>query len=164
MRFLAREGQFEQETFALGKLVEDAYQEANRHQATSGAQLKFDTASQPLTVVGDRAALKHALSEIMLNALQSNPQNSKIDVTCKTAGSNGDRSLTIEVQDNGGGFSAETAKKVPAPFFTTRNVGLGLGLAVSQRIIETHHGKLEIVPSKTGVVRVSLPLGTLANS
>jgi signal transduction histidine kinase len=164
MRFLAREGQFEQETFALGKLVEDAYQEANRHQATSGAQLKFDPAGQPLTVVGDRAALKHALSEIMLNALQSNPQNSKIDVTCKTAGSNGDRSLTIEVQDNGGGFSAETAKKVPAPFFTTRNVGLGLGLAVSQRIIETHHGKLEIVPSKTGVVRVSLPLGTLANS
>ena len=164
MRFLAREGQFEQETFALGKLVEDAYQEANRHQATSGAQLKLDPASQPLTVVGDRAALKHALSEIMLNALQSNPQNSKIDVTCKTAGSNGDRSLTIEVQDNGGGFSAETAKKVPAPFFTTRNVGLGLGLAVSQRIIETHHGKLEIVPAKTGVVRVSLPIGTPANS
>jgi len=159
MRFLAREGQFEQEIFAVGKLVEDAFQEATRHQATSGAQLKFGIFDKQLTVVGDRAALKHALAEIMLNALQSNPGNAKIDVTLTAAGSNGDRSLLIEVQDNGGGFSAETAKRVPAPFYTTRQVGLGLGLTVSQRIIETHHGKLEIVPSPTGVVRVSLPLG-----
>ena len=159
MRFLAREGQFEQETFAVGKLVEDAFQEATRHQATAGAQLKFGIFDKQLTVVGDRAALKHALAEIMLNALQSNPGNAKIDVTLTAAGSNGDRSLLIEVQDNGGGFSAETAKRVPAPFYTTRQVGLGLGLTVSQRIIETHHGKLEIVPSPTGVVRVSLPLG-----
>ena len=65
------------------------------------------------------------------------------------------------MQDNGAGFTAEAAKKVPAPFFTTRNVGLGLGLTVSQKIIETHHGKLEIVPAQSGqsgVVRVSLPL------
>ena len=159
MRFLAREGQFEQETFAVGKLVEDAFQEATRHQATSGAQLKLGNFDPQLTVVGDRAALKHALSEIMLNALQSHPQNPLIDVTLATAGSNGDRSLLIEVHDNGGGFSAETAKRVPAPFYTTRQVGLGLGLTVSQRIIETHRGKLEIVPSPSGVVRVSLPLG-----
>jgi nitrogen fixation/metabolism regulation signal transduction histidine kinase len=65
--------------------------------------------------------------------------------------------VTIEVQDNGGGFSAEAARKIPAPFYTTRNVGLGLGLAVSRKIIENHHGKLEIVPSPSGVVRVFLP-------
>ena len=50
---------------------------------------------------------------------------------------------------------------MPSPFFTTRNVGLGLGLTVSQKIIETHRGRLEIVPPQTGqhgIVRVSLPL------
>ncbi len=158
MRFLAREGQFEQETFPIGKLVEEAYHEATRHQSASGAQLKFENSGKALTVVGDRAALKHALSEIMLNALQSNPTNSKIDVSFQSAGTNGERSVTIEVHDNGGGFSAETAKKVPAPFFSTRVGGIGLGLTVSQKIIETHHGKLEIVPSPSGVVRVSLPM------
>ena len=70
----------------------------------------------------------------------------------------GDRALTIEVQDNGTGFSVDAAKKIPAPFFTTRNIGLGLGLAVTQKIIENHHGKLEIVPSPSGIVRVSLPM------
>ena len=157
MRFLAREGQFEQETFAVGKLVEDAFQEAIRHQPGNGAQLNFENAGQPHLIVGDRAALKHALSEIMLNALQSNPSGPRIEVRLTSSGSNGDRTLTIEVRDNGGGFSAETARKVPAPFFTTRNVGLGLGLTVSQKIIETHHGRLEVVASPTGIVRVSLP-------
>ena len=69
--------------------------------------------------------------------------------------------LQIEVQDNGTGFTSEAAQKAPAPFFTTRNVGLGLGLTVSRKIIETHHGKLEIVSPKSGqagVVRICLPL------
>jgi nitrogen fixation/metabolism regulation signal transduction histidine kinase len=53
-----------------------------------------------------------------------------------------------------------SAQKAPAPFYTTRNVGLGLGLTVSRKIIETHHGRLEIVPPQAGqpgVIRVSLP-------
>jgi nitrogen-specific signal transduction histidine kinase len=160
MRFLARDGQLEQENFPIGKVVEEAYQEATKHQTADGAQLKFENPGAALVINGERAAVKHALSEIMLNALQANPQNPKIDVSLLTAGSNGDRSITIEVHDSGDGFSTETAKKVPAPFFTTRVTGLGLGLTVSQKIIETHHGKLEIVPSKSGVVRVSLPAGT----
>ena len=159
MRFLARDGYIEQEPFAVEKLVEEAYAEAVKQQPADGAQLKMDNSGKPNIVTGDRAALKHALCEIMLNALQANPKGAKIGVTLQTGGPTGDRALTIEVQDNGSGFSAEAAKKVPAPFYTTRNVGLGLGLAVTQKIIENHHGKLEIVPSPSGIVRVLLPIG-----
>ena len=77
------------------------------------------------------------------------------------ANGNGTHGLQIEVQDNGAGFTPEAVQKASAPFFTTRNVGLGLGLTVTRKIIETHHGKLEIVPPKTGqagLVRISLPL------
>jgi signal transduction histidine kinase/DNA-binding response OmpR family regulator len=163
MRFLARDGHIEQEVFAVEKLIEEAYQDAMQQQPIEGAQLKFENTGKPFVVTGDRAALKHALSEIMLNALQANPKSPHIGVKLQAAGSNGDRSVTIEVQDSGGGFTAEAAKKVPSPFYTTRNVGLGLGLSVSRKIIETHHGKLEIVPSPTGLVRVSLPVeSTLA--
>jgi signal transduction histidine kinase len=98
----------------------------------------------------------------MLNALQANPKTPTVDVHLQTRpGKGGGQDLQIEVQDNGSGFTAEAAKKVPSAFFTTRNVGLGLGLTVSRKIIETHHGKLEIVPPQSGhagVVRVSLPL------
>ncbi len=161
MRFLAREGHIEQETFTVGKLIEEAYQEARKHQSTDAGKLQFDTAGKPVVITGDRAALKHALAEIMLNALQANPREPKIDVTLHVdANRTGAPDVQIEVQDNGAGFTAEAAQKAPAPFFTTRNVGLGLGLTVSRKIIETHRGKLEIFPPSAGhrgSVRVSLP-------
>ncbi|HXA43905.1 MAG TPA: ATP-binding protein [Candidatus Angelobacter sp.] len=158
MRFLARDGFIEQEAFAVQKLIEDAYQEAIRQQPSQGALLKMESGGKPFIISGNRPALKHALSEILLNALQANPKGGQVGVKLQTAGENGGRSLTIEVQDAGTGFTAEAARKVPAPFYTTRNVGLGLGLAVTQKIIESHHGTLEIVPSASGIVRVSLPV------
>jgi signal transduction histidine kinase/CheY-like chemotaxis protein len=162
MRFLAREGHIEQETFVVGKLIEEAYQEARKHQSADAGKLQFENGSKPVVITGDRAALKHALAEIMLNALQANPKEPKIGVTLHTdANRDGVPDVQIEVQDNGSGFTAEAARKAPAPFYTTRNVGLGLGLTVSRKIIETHHGKLEIVPPQAGqhgVVRVSLPV------
>jgi signal transduction histidine kinase/GAF domain-containing protein len=158
MRFLARDGFIEQETFAVQKMIEDAYQEAIRQQPSQGALLKMESGGKPFIISGNRPALKHALSEILLNALQATPKGGQVGVKLQAAGENGGRSLTIEVQDTGTGFSVEAARKVPAPFYTTRNVGLGLGLAVTQKIIESHHGKLEIVPSPSGIVRVSLPV------
>ena len=155
MRFLAREGQLKTETFPAEKLVEEAYQDAVRQQPIKGAQMKIDNSGHASILTGDRAALRHALSEILLNALQANPKSPHIGVKLQTDG--GTRAVTIEVADSGAGFSTETAKKIPAPFYTTRNVGLGLGLSVSQKIIETHHGKLEIVPAPAGLVRVCLP-------
>ncbi|MGD1087276.1 MAG: ATP-binding protein [Verrucomicrobiota bacterium] len=162
MRFLAREGQLEPQAFPVEKLIQEAYQEARKHQATETTQLQYENGGKPVVITGDRAALKHALAEIMLNALQANPKKPTVGVHLSTASNkDGRQDLQIEIEDNGSGFTAETAQKVPSPFFTTRNVGLGLGLTVSRKIIETHRGKLEIVPPQAGqhgVVRVSLPM------
>jgi nitrogen fixation/metabolism regulation signal transduction histidine kinase len=162
MRYLAREGHIEPEAFAMDQLIEEAYQEARKHQPAEAAKLQCENGGKPIVITGDRAALKHAFAEIMLNALQANPKSPTVGVRLHTGPNNqGGQDLQIEVQDNGTGFTAEAVGKVPSPFFTTRNVGLGLGLTVSQKIIETHHGKLEIIQSpsgQSGVVRVSLPL------
>jgi two-component system nitrogen regulation sensor histidine kinase GlnL len=154
MRFLARDGVVQHDACPVEKLVQDAFAEAMRQQPGSNAQLKIENSGAPFTVSGDRAALKHAFSEIMLNALQANPKSPSVGVKLQPGT---DHAVMIEVQDNGTGFTVDAAKKIPAPFHTTRNVGLGLGLTVSQRIIQNHRGKLEIVPSPNGLVRVSLP-------
>jgi nitrogen fixation/metabolism regulation signal transduction histidine kinase len=162
MRFLAHEGRLEQEAFAVENLVEEAYQEARKHQPAEAAQLKCENGGNPIVITGDRAALKHALAEIMLNALQANPKTPTIGVRLQTGtNSAGGQDVQIDVQDNGAGFTAEAAGKAPSPFYTTRSVGLGLGLTVSRKIIETHRGRLEIIPPQTGqhgIVRVSLPV------
>jgi nitrogen fixation/metabolism regulation signal transduction histidine kinase len=162
MRFLARDAVASHETFPLDPLIEEAFREAQKHQPVKSAQLKYEHDKEPIMMAGDRAALKHALAEVMLNALQANPNDARIGVRLRAdSNGNGHRGLQIEVQDNGTGFTAETAQKAPAPFFTTRNVGIGLGLTVSRKIIETHHGRLEIVSPQTGqagIVRILLPL------
>jgi len=170
MRFLARDSIPSREAVPLPQLIEEAYQEAQKYQPVQSAQLRYNVGDQPIVVAGDRASLKHALAEVMLNALQANPNNPRIAVQMQSEiDSNGAAWVHIEFQDNGAGFTPDAAKKVPEPFYTTRNVGLGLGLMVSHKILERHHGKLEVVTPKAGragIVRLTLPLelpATVAN-
>ncbi len=162
MRYLNLDTLISPEAFPIAPLLEEAYQEACKYQPTKAAKAAFDTGKQPVIFRGNRAALKHALAEVMLNALQANPAEPRIGIHLQAESSgNGLQGLQIEVQDNGAGFTPEAAQKACEPFFTTRNVGLGLGLTVSRKIIETHRGKLEIVTPKSGtagLVRISLPL------
>lgn len=166
MRFLARDSVLSEESFPLGPLVEEAFREAQVHQPMKSALLKYDDSAQPPIVSGDRAALKHALVEVFLNALQANPKDARIAVRLKSDqgfNSRGRRWAQVEVQDNGVGFSTEALTKAPSPFYTTRTVGLGLGLTVTRRILETHQGKLEIINPPDGlhgVVRIFLPQST----
>ena len=175
MRFLARDSTQSREVFPLAPLIEEAYQEAQKHHPTKSAQLRLETTGAPPVVNGDRAALKHAFTEVLLNALQANPSDAKITVRAKLTTANGalrngsatgsnpaalGPALQIEVQDNGPGFSPESLKRAPEPFFTTRNVGLGLGMSVSRKIVETHHGELAVLSNsagKSGIVRITLP-------
>src|SRR4030095_2607271 len=141
--------------------IVEAFHEAHTfHPGKKVAQLSFNQKSALWKVKADSKALRHAFSEIMLNALQANPENPIVAVSLQELKGAG-RILTVEVHDRGKGFTVETAERAPEPFFSTRNVGLGIGLTVSRRIIESHRGRIEISPSaegQHGVVRVSLPL------
>jgi signal transduction histidine kinase len=161
MRFLARDEVLTMEPLHLSNLVDEAFQEAQQYQQAKSAQLVQEDTARSLVVSGDPAALKHAMAEILLNAMQANPTEAKVNVRARVEPvKNGNRTVQIEIQDNGAGFTEESFQKAVQPFYTTRNVGLGLGLAVSRKIIESHRGHLDIVPPRqgqAGVVRVTLP-------
>ena len=163
MRFLARDQAGQLETVPVKQLIEEAFREARGYHPSTTVLLQFEAAGEPLSVSCDRLGLQHAFAEIILNALQANTQSCQVQVRARAeTDSSGSRWAQIEVQDSGAGFSAEAAGKASEPFYTTRNVGLGLGLAVTQKIIQTHYGKMEIPTPRIGspgLVRVSLPLG-----
>ncbi|HEV2318532.1 MAG TPA: ATP-binding protein [Verrucomicrobiae bacterium] len=164
MRFLARDERSEPIAFPIEALLEESYQEARKHLPSEHSKWACsNNGGAPIIVTGDRVSLKHAFAEIILNALQANLKDpsvvGRLQIFSEKSGSPG---LQIEIEDTGDGFTAEAAQKAPAPFYTTRNVGLGLGLVVSRKIIESHHGRLEIPPPRPGlhgIVRVTLPLG-----
>jgi signal transduction histidine kinase/DNA-binding NarL/FixJ family response regulator len=160
MLFLARDHLVRNEPMSVTKLVEDAFHDAQRFVAPKPANLIYDSGGQTAMVTGDRAGLKQALSEVMLNALQANPPDAPVHVRTGLDSDANGRWVRIEVRDAGPGFTEEAARRAAEPFYSTRNVGLGLGLAVTRKIIETHHGKVEIAPQaaeKSGTVRISLP-------
>jgi signal transduction histidine kinase len=89
---------------------------------------------------------------IMVNALESMPNGGTLTIktdTCKRH----EGCVTVYISDTGCGIPDEIMDKIFEPFFTTKNKegekGLGMGLAISKRIIEDHHGKITI-ESKVG--------------
>jgi signal transduction histidine kinase/DNA-binding response OmpR family regulator len=163
MVFLARDwkGEFG-DTVTLSDLIVEAFHEAHTfHPGKKIAQLAFNRKIAPWKISGDHKALRHAFSEIILNALQANPEDPNVAVNIEEGKAGGPPVLKVEVRDSGKGFTLETAQRAQEPFFSTRNVGLGIGLTVSRKIIESHHGRIDIPASQTGepgVVRISLPL------
>jgi signal transduction histidine kinase/DNA-binding response OmpR family regulator len=162
MRFLARDRLGKVESVPVKQLIEEAFREARTHHPSTSVLLQYESSGEPLSLSCDRQGLQHAFAEIILNALQANASPCQVQVrTSSETDSAGSRWAQIEVQDSGAGFSAEAAGKASEPFFTTRKVGLGLGLAVTSKIIQTHSGKMEIPTPRSGshgLVRVSLPL------
>jgi signal transduction histidine kinase len=162
MLFLAQDRTGMADPITVSQLIEDAFREAQKHHQEQTVYLQYETGGQSFRLTGDRVGLKHALAEVMLNAVQANPPKPKVKVsTHADTDVAGTRWVHIEIQDSGTGFTKEAARKVSEPFFTTRNVGLGLGLAVSRKIIETHHGTLKIADPRvgqSGLVTISLPL------
>jgi len=101
----------------------------------------------------------------VLNALQANPSDPRIAVKSLTdTDGAGSRWVHIEVEDNGAGFTPEALKKVPEPFFTTRQRGTGLGLAIVRKRMHEAGGVAVLVPSANGKgarfeLRLPLPRG-----
>ena len=167
MVFLARDWSADLgETVQLSELIVEAFHEAHTYSpGKKVAQLSFSKDIGPYKVAGDPKALRHAFSEIILNALQANPEEPNVVVNIEEGRPGNDPLLRVEVRDSGNGFTTETAERAQEPFFSTRNVGLGIGLTVSRKIIESHHGRIDIPASATGepgIVRVSLPCSNAA--
>jgi polar amino acid transport system substrate-binding protein len=164
MLFLARDDLPQTEPVPVPKLIEEAFHEAQTHLARKTCRLEVESESGALGAVvrGDAVGLIHALAEVLLNALQANPQEALAKVRWRIdAGESDQPRLRIDVRDAGEGFSPEAALHAAEAFFSTRVVGLGLGLTVARRIIEMHHGRLEIVssqPTEPGAVRILLPV------
>ncbi|MEA3291162.1 MAG: ATP-binding protein, partial [Pseudomonadota bacterium] len=76
----------------------------------------------------------------------------------------GDRpSVRIEICDNGFGVDPGQAERLFEPFFTTRPRGTGLGLAIVRRIVDQHHGRVQLDAQAAGgtCAVVSLPVGPI---
>jgi len=92
------------------------------------------------------AAVRDALSNLVLNALQATPTGGEIAVTSRRDGAN----LFIIVEDSGAGIPSELRRRIWEPFFTTKQRGTGLGLAIVRKRMEEAGGSARLVGSLNG--------------
>jgi signal transduction histidine kinase len=104
----------------------------------------------------DPEFIKTCLYNIVLNAFHAMPDGGKLVV--ETAVANNEMSIIIK--DTGIGVSHDSLGKIFDPFFTTKSTGLGLGLALTKKIIEEHLGRVDFqsVEGKGSTVIIHLPL------
>ncbi|HWO31637.1 MAG TPA: ATP-binding protein, partial [Candidatus Acidoferrum sp.] len=88
----------------------------------------------------DSDQIHQVLLNLLLNALQAIDTKGKIEVNVKSQGP----TAVVEVTDNGRGIPAAQLPNVFRPFYTTKGDGTGLGLSLARRIVEDHHGRIDV--------------------
>ena len=90
----------------------------------------------------DRDKMRQAISNIVANGIQAMPDGGELSVM--TAWDMPQRIAIIEISDTGVGVSQENIDRLFEPYFTTKPDGIGLGLAITYRIIEAHNGEIRM--------------------
>ncbi len=136
----------------LGRLVEDASRllESAARRADKRILLAVP---EGLRLQGDHDALRHLLFNLLLNALEASPAGA--EVRCSAGASA--HQVTVTVEDRGCGLQTSAAECFQ-PFFTTKQNGTGLGLAVCRKIARAHGGVVDLRNRPEGGCRATLTL------
>ncbi len=100
---------------------------------------RIEAGMQPLRA--NAAGLRRALTNLIVNAVQSSTGRGTVEVAARRA-DDGTDTVLIGVSDSGGGVPEELEEEIFEPYYTSRSTGTGLGLAIARRIAEEHSGSL----------------------
>lgn len=113
----------------------------------------------------DRNSIKQVFLNLIKNASQATEDEGQIEISTRWITEHklkGQKAISIDIKDNGGGIPADSLEKIFSPFYTTRKEGSGLGLFLAYQIIAKHGGAI-LVESELGkgtVFEVYLPITT----
>jgi signal transduction histidine kinase len=121
-------------------LMEETIQLVRPQAEDQDVKVIFEQGHEPIDVIGDAERLKSCLSNITINALQAMPNGGKLSARVRRL----DGQVEVTISDTGVGISPESVNKIFEPYFSTKKSGFGLGLAVTKKIVEEHHGSIEV--------------------
>ena len=164
------------------QLLDEVLEVAEQKAAVGKIEVQRDYPAALPQVWTDVPHIKTCFLNIVLNAFQAMPGGGRLAVSAQQVNGGAehsvnssapvDRSTTrpvdspggwveIRFQDSGTGIAPEDLAQVFEPYFTTKEVGIGLGLAMTKQIVEEHGGHIELA-SESGqgtLVRLQLPIG-----
>ena len=139
----------------MGSLINEIIALVRAKAEKDGIRIHYYNGELPALFV-DPELIKTCIFNVILNAFQAMPAGG--DLTVSTNASN-DRAYII-IEDTGIGVSRENLSKLFDPFFSTKSTGLGLGLAMTKRVVEEHGGKVDFqsTEGKGSTINIALPV------
>ncbi len=112
---------------------------------------------EDIVLMADEESLRRMVLNLLRNAVEATPDKGRIILTCSSK----QNCAVIEVRDSGPGVPISNRKRIFNPFFSTKEKGLGLGLAFVRRIAEAHGGCafLDENGEKGAIFTIELPFG-----
>jgi len=121
------------------------------------------------TIKANKDALKQVFLNLVKNAVEASPKGGQVRISTqyntdyifrKKQDTLSPHNIVVKITDSGLGMTKTTMKKLFTPFFTTKKRGTGLGMAVSLKIVENHHGKIKVTSEENigTVIQVFLPV------
>lgn len=144
------------EQIDLNCLLDDVYDSFKILVNNKKVKLEYkDRDDEEIYFEGDYERLKQVLINLLKNALEATEENGRIEIFSNIY----KKYLEIVIKDNGIGMSKETLEKIKEMFYTTKQNGTGLGVALSNEIIKSHNGELifESEANKGTTVTIRLP-------
>ena len=164
LRQFVTRGDTERGAEDIKKLVEEAGALALVGSRERGIKSVFEFGLEDNVVIADRVQIQQVLINLMRNAMEAMRDSKVKELTVTTRPAPEDR-LQVEVADTGPGIADDIAPQLFQPFVTSKPNGMGVGLSISRRIIESHGGELTVRRNEAGgaTFTFTLPLMTEAS-
>ena len=140
LRNIARPIPLERFPVDLNRTVADAAESMEQHAVTAGLTLRTELTPETIFIEGDVFALGRVYRNLILNAIQATAPGGLIVVASEAQG---DR-VQVRIYDTGCGIPPERISQIFEDFVTTKRRGLGLGLAISKKIVEQLGGQISV--------------------
>jgi signal transduction histidine kinase len=142
---------------AIGELVGEVVGVVDHKAKDQGIAIATDVEPGLPTLVADPELLKTCFLNLLINAVDAMPKGGVVVVSVARDGD----ALVCTVTDTGQGMTADEIRSAFEPYFSTKETGVGLGLALTRKIVEDHGGTVELESnvSHGTTARIRLPLG-----
>ena len=140
----------------LNTTIEHAVMLARQQVVSKPIQVDFKRAENLGNVEHDSGQMHQVLLNLLLNAVQAIDGTGAVRVAVFKRGD----SAVITVSDTGRGIDPEHLPNIFKPFYTTKGEGTGLGLSLARRIVEEHHGRIDVAsnPGKGTTFTITIPV------
>ncbi|GAB2690158.1 ATP-binding protein [Aliiglaciecola sp. 3_MG-2023] len=144
------------QNISIAELISELTVSAENMVQQANAQLIVKDIDPQLMILGNKPALLGALQNIIHNAIQVQPEDCQIAISCL----HDDQQVSLHIQDNGPGVDTQCLNRIFEPFYTSKSHGTGLGLSVVATVAKSHGGSVTVsnMPGSGACFSLMLPI------